>query len=117
MTGHGPQPTDIRLMIPRRSLAAWRRIATTIAPQLAEVGIEPSNQNILAAVLEITDMQMHPDRAVPSMDPNSPFTEWPDGSGMDVAGGYIGGRVDPDKTPTVRGVPIRPSPETAEDGS
>ena len=78
MTGHGPQPTDIRLMIPRRCQAAWGRIATTIAPKLAEVGIEPSNQNILAAVMEMVDGQLHPDRAVPCMDPNAPFYEAPD---------------------------------------
>lgn len=89
MSRQGPQPTDVRLMIPRRSLAAWRRITTTIAPQLAEVGIEPSNQNMLAAVLEMVDMQMHPDRALPSMDPNSPMTERPDGGGFDMAGGQI----------------------------
>ena len=68
----------IRLMVPRRCEASWRRIEATLAPQLIEVGIEASRANLLAAVIEIVDGQLHPGRAVPCMDPNVPFYEAPD---------------------------------------
>ena len=49
----------------------------TLAPRLAEVGIEPSNQNILAAILEMVDMELNPDTAFPCMDPNNPAVQLP----------------------------------------
>ena len=72
-----PQDTDVRVMVPRRAAAGWRRISSTLAGQLAAVGVEPTNANIMAAIIEILDQQMHPDRAVPCMDPNVPFYEAP----------------------------------------
>ena len=114
-----PQDTDVRVMIPRRAEAAWRRVSATMGGKLAEVGVEPTNANIMAGALGLLDQMLHPDRAVPiGLSPDSPITERPDGSGIEVfAGGRIGKRVDPDEPPTERGVPIRPAPETADDDS
>ena len=102
-------------MVPRRAVAAYQRVRATLGGQMAAFGIEPTHANVMAAMVEILDQQLHPDRAVPCMDPNAPIYEAPDGGGIEVAGGYIGKRVDPDKPPTVRGVPIRPAPETESD--
>ena len=107
-----PQDTDIRVMIPRRSVAAWRRVAEQLTPLLESVGVEPTNANIVAAMLEILDGLKNPNR-IPSANPNSPIEEWPDGSGMTVAGGRLGRRLDPGEPPT-EGVPIRPAPTKAD---
>ena len=91
---HGPLPTDLRIQVPRRSLASWYRIAEHFEPLLKTVGVEPNPSNLLAAMLEVLDGLNNPNR-MPSADPNSPFVEWPDGKGMTVAGGRIVRRLEP----------------------
>ena len=80
---HGPLPTDLRIQVPRRSLAAWYRVSGQFEPLLRRVGVEPNPANLLAAMLEVLDGLNNPNH-IPSADPNSPFEEWPDGSGMTV---------------------------------
>ena len=73
-----PQDIDVRVMIPRRAAAAYQRVRSTLGGQMAAFGIEPTHANVMAAMVEILDQQLHPDRAVPCMDPNAPFYEAPD---------------------------------------
>ncbi len=89
-----PQDTDIRVMIPRRSVAAWNRVAAQLSPLLARVGVEPTNANLAAAMIEVLDGLNNPN-TIPSADPNSPIVEWPDGSGMTVTSGRLGRRLVP----------------------
>ena len=106
-------------MVPRRSLAAWYRVSGQFEPLLRKVGVEPNPANLLAAMLEVLDGLNNPN-AMPSADPNSPFEEWPDGSGMTIASGRLGRRLEPGESPTEdRGDPIRPAPKAAaaEDGA
>ena len=95
---HGPLPTDLRIQVPRRSLAAWYRVAGQIEPLMRKTGTEPNPANLLAAMLEVLDGLNNPNR-LPSADPNSPFEEWPDGSGVTVAGG----RLEPGKAAELLG--------------
>ena len=88
----GPLPTDLRIQVPRRSLAAWYRVAKQLEPLLKSAGVEPNPANLLAAMVEVLDALDNPNH-IPSSDPNSPFEEWPDGSGMTVSGGAIVRRV------------------------
>ena len=94
----GPLPTDLRIMVPRRSLAAWYRLSGQFEPLLRKVGVEPNPANLLAAMLEVLD-GLHNPNALPSSDPNSPFEEWPDGTGVTVGGGRILRQLDPDDEP------------------
>ena len=103
-----PQDTDIRVMIPRRSVAAWRRVAAQLTPLLESVGVEPTNANLVAAMIEALD------NGIPSADPNSPIEEWPDGTGMTVESGRLGRRIDPGAERSIEGVPIRPAPTKAD---
>ena len=110
-----PQDTDIRVMIPRRSVAAWNRVAAQLSPLLKSVGVEPTNANLAAAMIEVLDGLNNPN-IIPSSDPDSPFQERPDGSGMTVAGGRLGRRLDPGESPTAgRGDPIQPPPKAKGD--
>ena len=69
-----PQDTDVRVMIPRRAEAAWRRVSATLAGKLAEVGAEPTNANIMAAALGLLDQVLHPDRGAPfGLSPGAPY--------------------------------------------
>ena len=114
-----PQETDLRIMVPRRSMAAWHRVSAQIEPLLSGVGVEPSPANLLAAMIEVLDGLNNPN-FIPSSDPDSPFEEWPDGSGMTIASGRLGRRLEPGESPTEdRGDPIRPAPKAAaaEDGA
>lgn len=105
----GPLPTDVRIQIPRRSLAAWYRVSAQIEPLLRQVGVEANPTNLLAAMLEILDGLNNPN-AMPSADPDSPVGEWPDGTGMTMEGGRLGRRIDPDAERSTEGDPIRPVP-------
>ena len=114
----GPLPTDIRVQVPRRSLAAWYRVSGQLEPLLKTVGVEANPANLLAAMLNVLDGLNNPNR-IPSADPNSPIEEWPDGSGMTIASGRLGRRLEPGESPNKdRGTPIRPDPNAAaaEDG-
>ena len=112
----------IRLMVPRRCEASWRRIEATLAPQLIEVGIEASRANLLAAVIEIVDGRLHPDRAVPCMDPTSPVYEAPSGEVSPLAKALAGAPADPMKetgevsplAKALAGAPADPMKETGE---
>ena len=109
--GSGPLPTDLRIQIPRRSLAAWYRVSKQFEPLLKNVGVEPNPANLLAAMLEVLDGLNNPNH-IPSSNPNSPIEEWPDGTGMTIASGRIGRRLEPGESPNKdRGVPIRPAPK------
>ena len=90
----GPLPTDLRIQVPRRSLAAWYRVSGQFEPLMRRMGTEPNPANLLAAMLEVLDGLKNPNR-LPSADPNSPFEEWPDGRGVTVTGGRIVRRLDP----------------------
>ena len=105
-----PKDSDLRVMIPRRSLAAWNRMAAQLSPLLRTVGVEPTPANLLAAMLEVLDGLNNPNR-IPSADPNSPIEEWPDGSGMTMASGRLGRRVEPGEPRPTEGTPIRPAPK------
>ncbi len=107
-----PQDTDIRVMIPRRSVAAWKRVAAQLSPLLKSVGVEPTNANLAAAMIEVLDGLNNPN-SIPSADPDSPIEQWPDGSGMRIASGR---RLDPGESPTEgRGDPIQPPPKAEGD--
>ena len=73
-----PEDTDVRVMVPRRAVAAYQRVRATLGGQMAAFGIEPTHANVMAAMVEILDQQLHPDRAVPCMDPNAPVYEAPE---------------------------------------
>ena len=90
----GPLPTDLRIQVPRRSMAAWYRLAKQFEPLLQNVGVEANPANLLAAMLEVLDGLKNPNR-IPSADPNSPIEEWPDGRGVtsSQAGGLAGGLI------------------------
>ena len=104
----GPLPTDLRIQVPRRSLAAWYRVAGQFEPLLQQVGVEANPANLLAAMLDVLDGLKNPNR-LPSADPNSPIEEWPDGRGMTVASGRIVQRLDPgiDAEPHPYEAPVR----------
>ena len=109
----GPLPTDLRIQVPRRSLAAWYRVAGQLEPLLKTVGVEANPANLLAAMLEVLDGLKNPNR-IPSADPNSPIEEWPDGQGVTIASGRLGRRLDPGESPNKgRSTPIRPAPKAA----
>ena len=63
MTGHGPQPTDIRLMIPRRCLDAWAEVRVNIAMRLSVTRAEPMDEVppglIVAELLRIGLAHIH----------------------------------------------------------
>ena len=105
----GPLPTDLRIQVPRRSLAAWYRIAGHFEPLLKTVGVEPNPANLLAAMLEVLDGLNNPNHHMPSADPNSPFEEWPDGRGMTVTGGRIVRRLEPGTIAEVAPTDDKPS--------
>ena len=108
-----PLDSDIRVMIPRRSVAAWNRVAAQLAPLLKSVGREPTNSNLAAAMIEVLDGLNNPN-FIPSGSPHSPITEWPDGSGITITGGRVGRRRQPGESPTKgRDDPIRPAPKAA----
>ena len=107
---HGPLPTDLRIQVPRRSLAAWYRVSGQLEPLLRQVGVEANPANLLAAMLEVLDGLKNPP-GIPSADPNSPIEEWPDGTGMTIQSGRIMGRIDPGAERSTKGGPIRPAPE------
>ena len=94
--GTGPLPTDLRIQVPRRSMAAWYRVAKQLEPLLRRIGIEPNPANLLAAMLSVLDGLQNPNH-IPSADPNSPIEEWPDGSGVTIASGRLGQRLEPGK--------------------
>ena len=104
-----PKDIDIRVMIPRRSMAAWNRVSAQLSPLLERLGVEPTPANLVAAMIETMD-NMTGGGGLPSADPNSPIEEWPDGTGMTVASGRIGRRIDPGTERPAEGVPIRPAP-------
>ena len=109
---HGPLPTDLRIQVPRRSLASWYRIAAHFEPLLKTVGVEPNPSNLLAAMLEGLDGLTNPDRHMPSSNPDSPIEEWPDGSGMTIASGRIVRRLEPG---IIAEAELEATPETPDD--
>ena len=97
-------------------MAAWYRVAGQLEPLLRTVGVEPSPANLLAAMLEVLDGLNNPNM-IPSSNPNSPIEEWPDGSGVTIASGRLGRRLEPGVSPTEdRGRPIRPAPKAGRKG-
>ena len=58
---HGPLPTDVRIQVPRRSLAEWHRVSGKIEPLLRQVGVEPNPVNLLATMLKLLDELMNLD--------------------------------------------------------
>ena len=106
-----PQSTDLRIMVPRRSMAAWNRVAGRVTPLLKSAGVEETPSNLLAVMLEILDVLDNPNN-LPSADPTLPFVEWADGKGMTIASGRLGRRLEPGASPKKdRGTPIRPAPK------
>ena len=63
MSRRGPQPTDVRLMIPRRCLDAWAEVRLNIAARLSETRAEPMDKVppglIVAELLRIGLAHIH----------------------------------------------------------
>ena len=63
MSRRGPQPTDVRLMIPRRCLDAWAEVRLNIATRLSKTRAEPMDEVppglIVAELLRIGLAHIH----------------------------------------------------------